>query len=223
MIRRFDKNQQGRDFAVGDIHGCFSALQAELDSIGFNEHTDRLFSVGDLVDRGPESDQVLAWLSKPWFHPVRGNHDDYVVRYQTCDIENWTRNGGSWFQSIPESEKQQYADALSQLPHAIDVQTDHGLIGIVHADPIVHDWTDIESRCSTRRGSNSVMWCRNRLKNNDCSIVSGVRAVIVGHTLLSEPTTLGNVIHIDTGGWHKDGRFTLLTLTGLVAAYCSAE
>ena len=52
---RFAQNTVGRDFAVGDIHGCFTELQRGLDAIGFDPSTDRLFSVGDLVDRGPES------------------------------------------------------------------------------------------------------------------------------------------------------------------------
>lgn len=74
-VVHYGQNTAGRDFAVGDIHGCFSALQQALDAIGFSESTDRLFSVGDLVDRGPESEQVLTWLDKPWFHAICGNHD----------------------------------------------------------------------------------------------------------------------------------------------------
>ena len=52
---RLAQNTVGRDIAVGDIHGCFTELQRGLDTIGFDPCTDRLFSVGDLVDRGPES------------------------------------------------------------------------------------------------------------------------------------------------------------------------
>lgn len=88
-IKRFAANTAGRDFAVGDIHGHFTRLQAALDTAGFDPATDRLFSVGDLVDRGPECRDVLDWLAKPWFHPVRGNHDDYVCRFDTCDVDNW--------------------------------------------------------------------------------------------------------------------------------------
>jgi serine/threonine protein phosphatase 1 len=58
-VQRFVLNATGRDFAVGDIHGCFSALEAALRHVGFSPDSDRLFSVGDLVDRGSESDQVV--------------------------------------------------------------------------------------------------------------------------------------------------------------------
>ncbi|MBP5144082.1 metallophosphoesterase, partial [Pseudomonas chlororaphis] len=71
-IQRFEINTAGRDFAVGDIHGHFTKLQAALDAVQFDPTVDRLFSVGDLVDRGPESADVDTWLAKPWFHAVRG-------------------------------------------------------------------------------------------------------------------------------------------------------
>lgn len=64
-IPRFALNTHGRDFAVGDTHGAFGALQRALEAIGFDAQKYRLFSVGDLVDRGPESHQVLVWLEKP--------------------------------------------------------------------------------------------------------------------------------------------------------------
>lgn len=100
-IKHFAINTAGRDFAVGDIHGHFTRLQAALNAAGFDPAVDRLFSVGDLVDRGPESEDVIRWLNKPWFHPVRGNHDDYVCRYDSCDQENWLYNGGAWFLGGP--------------------------------------------------------------------------------------------------------------------------
>ncbi|MGH8462894.1 MAG: metallophosphoesterase, partial [Pseudomonas sp.] len=53
-IERFAANHQGRDYAVGDIHGHFQRVWAQLMRAGFDPKVDRLFSVGDLVDRGPE-------------------------------------------------------------------------------------------------------------------------------------------------------------------------
>ena len=75
QLQRFERNRIGRDFAVGDIHGCFTALQIALDAIGFSPETDRLFCAGDLVDRGPGSHLVVDWLDKPWFFSTRGNHE----------------------------------------------------------------------------------------------------------------------------------------------------
>ena len=50
-LRRMIANLRGRDLAVGDIHGHFQRLQQCLDAVGFDPAVDRLFSVGDLVDR----------------------------------------------------------------------------------------------------------------------------------------------------------------------------
>src|SRR3546814_19392841 len=79
-VQRYPRNETGRDFAVGDIHGHFSRLQALLDAVEFDPSKDRLFSVGDLVDRGPECEQALDWLARPWFHAVQGNHEDIAIR-----------------------------------------------------------------------------------------------------------------------------------------------
>ena len=59
-----------RDWVVGDVHGCFETLRQALRGIDFEYGRDRLFSVGDLIDRGPNSIGALEWLetnaSRPW-------------------------------------------------------------------------------------------------------------------------------------------------------------
>ena len=75
MIQRHDANHQGRDFFVGDVHGQLALLQAELEAVGFDRKRDRLFSVGDLIDRGSESLACLSLALEPWCHAVCGNHE----------------------------------------------------------------------------------------------------------------------------------------------------
>lgn len=221
MIKRFEKNTAGRDFAVGDIHGHFTRLQAALDAAGFDPAIDRLFSVGDLVDRGPECRQALDWLAKPWFHPVRGNHDDYVCRFDTCDVENWVYNGGAWFAGLAWDEQREFAAQFRDLPIAIEVDTPGGLVGLVHADCPFPSWFQLqfELTCATKRArlkqvKNTCMWSRSRIEQGDQSGVADIRAVICGHSPLQAPVVLGNVFHIDTAGW-SSGYFTLLNLSTL--------
>ena len=222
-VKRFAANVAGRDFAVGDIHGHFTRLQDALDAAGFNHLVDRLFSVGDLIDRGPECLDALDWLDKAWFHPVRGNHDDYVVYFDTCDVDSWLDNGGSWFMDLPLIEKHAFAAQFARLPIAIEVETAYGLIGIVHADCPFPSWQqlrkELESPESNRRlqeVQHFCMWSRRRLDQQETHGVEGLRALVVGHTPLYMPVSLGNVIHIDTGGWRPDrGYFTLLDLETL--------
>lgn len=97
LFKKFQMNAAGRDLIVGDVHGHFTKLQAALDAVGFNPAEDRLFSVGDLVDRGPECDQALEWLAKPWFHAVSGNHEDMAIRWPKgfMDAGTYAMNGGA--------------------------------------------------------------------------------------------------------------------------------
>lgn len=222
QIKRFTKNTAGRDFCVGDIHGHFTKLQKALDGIGFDPVRDRLFSVGDLVDRGPECRDALEWLDKPWFHSVRGNHDDYVCRFDTCDVNNWVYNGGSWFAGMAWDEQREFATQFRELPFAIEVETEDGLVGIVHAECGRTTWaqfrseliTPIHSRQEQKNMRNTAMWSRKRIDAMDESGIPDLRAMIVGHEVVSEVTWLGNVCYIDTGG-HRIGKFTILDLNSL--------
>jgi bis(5'-nucleosyl)-tetraphosphatase (symmetrical) len=68
-------------YAIGDIHGCFKTLQALLRDIGFQTPRDRLWLVGDLVNRGPKSLEVLRWAAEneAYVTTVLGNHDLHLL------------------------------------------------------------------------------------------------------------------------------------------------
>lgn len=218
MIKHFDLNETGRDFAVGDIHGCFAKFEAKLAEIEFNPAMDRMFSVGDLVDRGPESDRSLEFLGKPWFHAVRGNHEQMAIDWAAnyLDAHNYNANGGGWNISNPPHIRQQYADAFSCMPLGIEVDLPAGLIGIVHADCPHATWGYF--RAAVADGSqieaigNMAMWSRDRATHERDDGVDGVYALIVGHTPMQRMTSLGNVLFIDTGAvFNRD--LTVINMT----------
>jgi serine/threonine protein phosphatase 1 len=74
-IARLDANSKGRDFVIGDIHGCLEAVERLLEKSGFERNKDRLICTGDLTHRGPDSLGCLQLLQEPWFLSVRGNHE----------------------------------------------------------------------------------------------------------------------------------------------------
>ena len=221
-LQRFELNTAGRDFGVGDIHGYFTKLQAALDAIGFNPAVDRLFSVGDLVDRGPESAEVDTWLAKPWFFSVQGNHEAMVVDAHHSDpdgraSEMHIANGGAWMLGLPSVERDCYAALLADLPVAIEVVTAEGIVGVVHADCPYGNWPEFTWAIEKSGPAESqhvqavAQWSRGRITGEIRTNVTGVRAVIVGHTPVRQPAILGNVYHIDTGAW-MGGHFTLIDL-----------
>lgn len=207
-VRHFENNTVGRDFFVGDIHGCFELLSAKLMEIGFDESCDRLFSVGDLVDRGPSSEDSVDWIAKPWFHSVRGNHEQMAIGVSEGrhDLGNYLVNGGGWFLSMTDERQKLYADAFRDLPYAMDIQTKHGLIGVVHAECCSNSWDDFcwslehpISNSEMRYATEYALWARCRIGYEDESIINGVRLLVVGHTPVKSIQVMGNVVYIDTG------------------------
>lgn len=152
-----EPNLEGRDFVVGDIHGCLDQLMAGLDYIGFNDK-DRLFSVGDLIDRGPKNLEVLRmFLDTQNFFFVEGNHEDMMKCSHgdraTADADGtftmWLQNGGAWaldyYNKGEEAEAFLEYDALVKrtydIPVAITVKNQEGRAafhvmhaGILHAE-----------------------------------------------------------------------------------------
>lgn len=219
-VERFAVNQYGRDYAVGDIHGHFQRLQAQLQAIGFDPAVDRLFSVGDLVDRGPECPQALEWLEQPWFHAVQGNHEALAVTHVSggwLDYGQYRAAGGGWFLDLPDSEQARFAERFARMPLALQVETSNGLVGLLHADCPCASWSQLCQQLQTQPAlelQDYCQWSRRRLQVDDDRPIAGLRALIVGHTPLQAMRVLGNIWHIDTGGWSR-GHFSLLALDTL--------
>jgi serine/threonine protein phosphatase 1 len=151
-IVRIEKNKIGEDYFVGDIHGCFTLLEIELTKIGFNKSKDRLFALGDLVDRGPDSYLAVEYADEPWFVPLMGNHDAftywlarYMIReergeptkgFAELDCAHAVKNGGSWIMMQPASWLQAYVRMVEAMPIAIEYRDEKGkvLAGMVHAE-----------------------------------------------------------------------------------------
>ncbi|EME84680.1 uncharacterized protein MYCFIDRAFT_195666 [Pseudocercospora fijiensis CIRAD86] len=74
-----DPNGERRLVFIGDIHGCKKELLELLQKAGYNEETDHLILVGDVVTKGPDNVGVLDELIRLNATSVRGNHEDRLL------------------------------------------------------------------------------------------------------------------------------------------------
>ena len=223
-VARFPRNEGGRDFVVGDIHGMFSTLRALLEEIHFDKQADRLFSVGDLVDRGPQSAEALEWLEKPWFAACRGNHEQFALDSDDPEQrELWVKhNGGDWWLDLAPDQQQTFKRAFHHLPLAMEVETLTGVVGIVHADvPPLLTWDRFVALLETkdRDAVLYAVWSRNRIQGGLTTLpVRGrVDRVYCGHTPTRATVEMDNVYYIDTGAaygldGYQDAKLTLVEI-----------
>ena len=127
---RLAENSAGRDLVVGDLHGHRSLFERVLERMEFDPERDRVLSVGDLIDRGPESLDTLALIEEPWFHAVLGNHEMMLLNYlgyygsRVHRRKSFPSGSGSWVNEAASRHRKKLsrlADRLASLPLAINV------------------------------------------------------------------------------------------------------
>lgn len=144
----FGPNPTGRDFVVGDVHGQVAMLDRLLRAVGFDPHRDRLFSLGDLIDRGPGSEQLLQRFHEdPALFCIRGNHEELLLasRFNPVYRGVWERNGGDWVDDLTDQRLEELATMVEQMPLVIELDLGDGRrIGMVHAEvPPGMDWETV--------------------------------------------------------------------------------
>lgn len=200
-------------WVVSDIHGCWQRLMDELKRLHFNPYEDLLISVGDLIDRGPESVKCLELMQESWFRAVRGNHEQMAIdALSNNDFALWTINGGIWFSRLTNPQKlnaMALLEACRQLPYIIEIACANGLNVIAHADYPSESYVRDKPVSRSR-----VLWERGRLTHlmsGHGKGISGADHFWFGHTPLNTRFDFNNLHYIDTGAVFG-GTFTLAQL-----------
>ncbi|PWW07660.1 metallophosphoesterase [Mangrovibacter plantisponsor] len=206
MYQRIDGRNWRHIYLVGDLHGCLAQFAGQLRKVRFDPWQDLVISVGDLIDRGPDSPGCLALIGKPWFRAVQGNHEVMALnslqntRHDTESGFLWEMNGGRWFRQLNEAQKKQAEDLFQRckhLPFIIELLTQDKRIIIAHADYPLPHWVwqaDVDPAL--------VVWSRERLQRNiqgKGEPIEGADAFYFGHTPLKTPLHFFNQHYIDTG------------------------
>ncbi len=142
-VEIYDTPIRGRLFVVGDLHGCYTLFMQQLNDIGFNFNDDLIISVGDLIDRGPESLQCFKLLDQPWFKAIRGNHEQFCID-STLEPEMQSihcKHGGEWLYRLDMTTRESVIQRCKQLPIILEISHSGKRYGFVHADIHLNDWT----------------------------------------------------------------------------------
>jgi serine/threonine protein phosphatase 1 len=205
-----------RIWAIGDVHGCLTALDTLLQTLEL-QPDDRLIFLGDLIDRGPESKGVIERLftlrSERQVDVVQGNHEEMllIARDLPGYARAWQMYGGKetlasyglpdgtidgWPDAIPAEHwnfiKKEMVDAVEEDKHIL-----------VHGgyDPTLP---------LDQQPWNQLRW----QKWNDPQPHCSEKIVVCGHThqVSGIPLSVGHAICIDTWVYGGDGWLTALEL-----------
>lgn len=192
---------ESRRFVIGDIHGCAATLRRMVEVVIGLTRDDRLYLLGDLIDRGPDTKGVLDFIFElkgkgVAVSAVRGNHEDMFLL--SCDKRSaaalWGLNGGwatleSFDAAGPTDIPSPYRLYLQGLPYYLMLEE----FIIVHAGlnfEVPNPFSDTES----------MLWTRSPLVDLDRT---GGRRLICGHTPVSrsaiEESLQADKIMLDNG------------------------
>jgi serine/threonine protein phosphatase 1 len=207
-VERIDlTSHPGRVFAVGDLHGMAHAFDRLLELAGFDPTRDLVWSLGDLVDRGPFSARCLDLLDEPWFRAIRGNHEQLMLDAAedpgTWLI--WTLNGGDWAPGYPWDGRA-LRRRLKALPWAAELHTALGRIGLVHADlDLGLRWPQFLGAIEADLGHarEIALWSRASVSRATRGLagprVKDLDLVLLGHSIVERPFQWGSLWFLDSG------------------------
>jgi len=203
-------------FAIGDIHGSYDRLKTLMDKIPIDFSRDTLVFIGDYIDRGPHSVEVVDYLIKlknrfPDVIFLKGNHEDMLDKFiNGADRFTYLLNGG-----------QQTLDSYLIKPvqsEYFPIPPDHmeffkSLRLFYETEEFIFVHAGLRPRVPLEsQNTEDLLWIRNKFVSSKYDF--GKR-VVFGHTPLKKPLVEPNKIGIDTGAVYGNA-LTCVQLPDLV-------
>lgn len=211
-------------FVFGDIHGQYDGLMKLVDFIKCSPD-DKLFFLGDLIDRGARSFDVVSWVIANGHTCLKGNHeqmclDAFSSSEGSLVWKGWLLNGGTnTLASYGESSLlQSHLEWMEQLPLYVDL----GDAWLVHAGLNPNMPLELQ-------GAAEFCWIREEFHSATEPFFED-KIIITGHTItfVFPGVTPGNLVlgkgwlDIDTGGYHpKSGWLSALDLDSATVYQCN--
>ncbi len=211
--------EKKRIIAIGDVHGCLYSLHSLLEKLELRE-TDQLVFLGDYIDRGKYSSELVDYLLelRGWYTCffLMGNHELMLLHYlETNDSSLWLRNGG-------KATLESYGSKDGQDLPAEHIDFFRSCLYFLQSERFffVHGGLDPEMSVENNLkhlGKEDFCWTRIHLRSPylDQERYRWEKTVVCGHTPLSEPVLLDKLIAIDTGCVYDDpslGKLTAIIL-----------
>lgn len=181
-------------YIIGDVHGCAKNLAKLLEKIPEDA---KIFSTGDLIDRGPDSKGVVSLCIERGIRAVMGNHEhmllDYIDGTRHYASGTYFMNGGAETLAVYEGGlPPQHMEYLRSLP--LYIETEHFFLS--HAG--VHFLKTLQESCDLSQGiEHNILW-------NRAGLADLGKPQIVGHSMQRNAVTQMKddrliSINIDTG------------------------
>lgn len=214
---------------IGDIHGCYHTLIKLVDQLDRYYPNIPIYSVGDLVDRGNFSFEVVEFFIERKIYFTLGNHDlmfaDHFLNPNSIFANSWFSNGAvttlrsyqNRFNKIDEHIS--YIKSMPLFFNFNDCFISHAGIAnrfdkFINDSVLKDDPKLLEIFTPSLETDNGILWCREQLLNIG-------KLQIVGHTRMPEPKydSQSNVIYIDCGAVSGNKLVAVIIENGKVFEY----
>ncbi|BAZ27802.1 metallophosphoesterase [Cylindrospermum sp. NIES-4074] len=206
-----------RRIVIGDVHGHYQGLMLLLEAIAPTSE-DQVYFLGDLIDRGPQSAQVVDFVKESNYSCLLGNHEQMLLSILS-DTENFSATMQAWLYSGGQATLASYEAATIPQEHfdwfkTLPAYLDLGDIWLTHAgvDP---------KKSVAEQTTDQLCWIRDEFHSIEQPYFAD-KLIIVGHTItFTIPgVTPGKLakgqgwLDIDTGAYHpRSGWLTALDIT----------